>query len=231
MYSMKRRMVPVPRKCSAMSAIESSLTPRLTTMFTLTGRPGRAARRRCRPAPARPGSGRRSCAEHRVVERVEADRDAVEAGVAQRRPPCAVSSEPLVVSARSRRPSLAERLSIADQRLEVAPQQRLAAGQADLLDAAADEDPRQPRRSPRRSAARTRRGTGSRARTPRAACSRCSGSCSDRSPRSADPAAAVRECRGRCPSLLEGYRRSFQPCARRTASRGIRGAYRRSTSW
>ena len=37
MYSMKRTMCPVPRKRRAMSSTWVSLTPRLTTMFTLIG--------------------------------------------------------------------------------------------------------------------------------------------------------------------------------------------------
>jgi len=44
MYSMNRTMCPVPRKCRAMGRMESSFTPRLTTMLTLIGaRPASAA--------------------------------------------------------------------------------------------------------------------------------------------------------------------------------------------
>ena len=47
------------------------------------------------------------------------------------------SSEPLVVSVRSRSPSSRQHR---DQALDVPAQQRLAAGEADLRDAVADED-------------------------------------------------------------------------------------------
>ncbi len=43
MYSMNRRMWPLPRKCRASSTIWSSLTPRLTTALTFTFRPAAAA--------------------------------------------------------------------------------------------------------------------------------------------------------------------------------------------
>ena len=37
MYSIKRKTIPVPRKCLAMGRISWSLVPRLTTMLTLIG--------------------------------------------------------------------------------------------------------------------------------------------------------------------------------------------------
>ena len=43
MYSMKRSVWPVPRKCEAISRIECSFSPRLITAFTFTGSPAAAA--------------------------------------------------------------------------------------------------------------------------------------------------------------------------------------------
>src|SRR6476469_1210315 len=77
-----------------------------------------------------------------VVERVEADRDTVEAGVAERLGLCreqgAVGGQGEVGEAV--RP---QRREHRDERLEVAAEQRLAAGQADLGDACCQEQPRQ----------------------------------------------------------------------------------------
>ena len=82
-------------------------------------------------------------AERRVVERVEADGDALEPGGARGACAFCARSEPLVVSVRSsvgRAPAQHR-----DQLLDVAAQQRLAAGEADLLDAEAEEDAREAR--------------------------------------------------------------------------------------
>ena len=144
MYSMKRRMVPVPRNRSAMSAIESSLTPRWTTMFTLTGRPAAAAASmpsstRCtgkRTSFIRWNTSSSSESRLTVIRSRPAARSAVRLAGQHR----AVGGQRQVAQA-----VLAEAVEHADQRLDVAPQERLAAGHAELLDAAADEDPRHPR--------------------------------------------------------------------------------------
>ncbi len=76
--------------------------------------------------------------EDLLVERVEADRHAVEAGA---REPLALAPRarvPLVVSAISSMPSIGA--SIATRRVELAAQQRLAAGQADLAHALPRDD-------------------------------------------------------------------------------------------
>ena len=85
MYSMKRSTMPLWRKCRAIGTISCSLVPRLTTMLTLIG--------------ARPdGLGLLDAAQHvghrevdvvhasedGVVERIQADRHALQPGVLQR---------------------------------------------------------------------------------------------------------------------------------------------------
>ena len=120
------------------------VTPRLTTMSTLTG---------VRPAFGGGVDGAEDLVdrevdvvhrtERRVVQRVEADRDAVEPRRLQgprplRRQQRAVGGHGDVVEA----VDAGEHL---DQLLEVAAQQGLAAGQAHLLDAEADEQTREAR--------------------------------------------------------------------------------------
>ena len=75
------------------------------------------------------------------LQRVEADGDAAQPRVLQRLD-WAASRMPLVVSARSRTPALAGQA--ADERRQVAAQQRLAAGEAEAVDAEADEDADEP---------------------------------------------------------------------------------------
>ncbi len=77
------------------------------------------------------------CAKDLVVQRVEAHRYASEAGAGEIVRASRASSAPFVVSVRSTSPSAGQLL---DQHRQVAPDERLAAGDADLLHAAAHED-------------------------------------------------------------------------------------------
>ena len=100
MYSMKRSVCPCSRKNAAIGTIWSSFAPRLTTAFTFTGRPASCAA----VDPLEHAVDREvdvvQRAERRVVERVEADGDAVRPASASACAFCG-SSEPLVVSVRS----------------------------------------------------------------------------------------------------------------------------------
>ena len=128
----------VPRKWRASSTIPSSLTPRLTTALTFTGEPGLGRRL---DALEHPRDGEVDVvhrAEGRVVERVEADVDPVQAGVVQRGA-LRARSDAFVVSVRS---SAVDRREPGDEPLDLPAEERLAAGEADLLDAQADERPR-----------------------------------------------------------------------------------------
>ena len=177
MYSMKRSVSPRARGSSAASGtIWSSLTPRLTTQLTLTGSPAAAA-------ASIPSSTRLDGEvdvvhrpEGRVVERVEADRDPVEARVRERlglaRRAASRSSSASgrrraaasisISRSRSRRTSGSPPVS---RSFSTPSRRRNARDARDLLEveqlAAA-------------------RGSGSRGRRPPSACSRCSGSCSGR---------------------------------------------------
>jgi hypothetical protein len=165
--------VAASRKMRAIGTIASSFRPRLTTMFTFTGSPAAAARRFPSSTAAREVDVVHR-AEDLVVERVEADRDAPQPGVASAAP-SARAATPFVVSVRSSRRSPRAR----DQALEVAADERLAAGDPDLLDAVGDERAREPL-DLLEGEQLARRGSGSRARRPPSACSRRSGSCSGR---------------------------------------------------
>ena len=81
-------------------------------------------------------------AEHRVIERVEADGDPIEAGILE----CARFLAGQKRAVRRQREVLksADLRQHLDEALEVAAQERLAAGQTDLLDAQVDESARQP---------------------------------------------------------------------------------------
>ena len=136
MYSMKRSVWPVPRKCSASATMPASLTPRLTTAFTFTGRPAAAA-------ASMPSSTR--CdgevdvvqrAEDRVVDGVEAHGDAVEAGVRER---LRLLRQERAVR-RQRELEVRDLGELRDEPLDVAADERLAAGEADRADAEAGED-------------------------------------------------------------------------------------------
>ena len=104
---------------------------------------------------------------------------------------CLARSEPLVVKVTSAESSA----SSATRRSQVAAHQRLAAGEAQLVHAQADEDARQARDLLEAQDRLVRQEAVVRRRTPRAACSRCSGSCSGRSPRCAGRASRDRACR------------------------------------
>ena len=78
---------------------------------------------------------------------------------------------------------------------QVAADERLATGDAELLDAQADEDPRDPLDLLEGQHLVLREELRSRGRRPPWACSRCTGSCSDRSPRSAGRAWRGPSCR------------------------------------
>ncbi len=82
--------------------------------------------------------------------------------------------------------------SIATSRSMMLAQQRLAAGQADLLDAVRPEDPRQPRDFLERQQLGVRQERVIVAEDVLAACSRRSGNCSGRSPKSAGRASCAR---------------------------------------
>ena len=84
-------------------------------------------------------------AERLVVERVEADGDALEAGGDER---LGLLGQQRAVR-RQRHVEAAERGQALDQQLEVAAQQRLAARDPDLLDAVRDERAARAARSPR----------------------------------------------------------------------------------
>ena len=173
MYSISRRTWPVPRKCSAMSSTEPSFRPRFTTMLTLTGRPASAARVDALEHPLDREVDVVHRAEHRIVERVEADGHAAEAGVGEG---SRLPREERPVGRHGDVVDAVDRREHRDEPLEVAPQERLAAGEAELLRRRAARRSRPPGRSPRTSGAPTGAGTGSRARTPPWACSRRSGS-------------------------------------------------------
>ena len=176
MYSMKRSVCGVPRKCSASATMPSSFAPRLTTAFTLTRRPAAAA-------ASIPSS---TCcdgevdvvqrAEGGVVDRVEADGDAVEAGARER---LGLLRQQRAVR-RERELEAGNRVQQLDEVLDVAAHERLAAGDPHDAHAELGEDARRRARSPRSSAAPCARGRRGRGRRPPSACSRRSGSCSGR---------------------------------------------------
>ncbi len=135
MYSMNRTSAPRARANSIRSTSSSSLTPRMTTVSSL--RAGEERR------------GRVDAGEHAMelvvprqrleaigVQRVEADRQAMQAGVAQRarvrRQQHAVGRHRQIANGRAGGEAR-------DERREVAAQQRLAAGEPDLVHAEADE--------------------------------------------------------------------------------------------
>ena len=179
MYSIRRRTWPVPRKCSAMSRMLSSLSPRLTTMLTLTG-----------PSPARAAASMPSSTcgdreadvvhrgEHVVVERVEADRDPV----AARRRRAAARSAP---GARRSSSSPCRRCRSTRRRAWRPAGRGRDAGAARRRSGGACARRRRRTAAPaarslRTSGAGSGAGTGSRGRKPPSACSRRSGSCSGR---------------------------------------------------
>ena len=77
-------------------------------------------------------------AEDLVVERIEADRHARQAGGGER---LRLPRQERAVG-RQRQVDVSERCQLLDEHRQIAPDERLAARDADLLDAAADEDAR-----------------------------------------------------------------------------------------
>ena len=137
MYSMKRTMWPLPRKCRAIGTIDASFDAALDDHVDLerreAGRGGGVdafehARHRKVDVVHR--------AERRVVERIEADGDALEARGAQ---VARLLREQRAVGRQREVDVAADRGQLLDQALESPAQQRLAAGQPDLADAEADE--------------------------------------------------------------------------------------------
>ena len=178
MYSMKRRVCPVPRKWRAMLddavVVDAALDDRVDL------------HREARPSAAAsiPSSTRVDGevdvvhrAERRVVERVEADVDAVEPRVARAPRALRARSDAFVVSVEVEAVDRGEPL---DERLELASQERLAAREADLLDAERDEHARDPLELLEREELLAVHEAVAAARTPTSACSRRSGSCSGR---------------------------------------------------
>ena len=118
-----------------------SFTPRFTTMLILIGsRPAAAA-------ASMPSSTFATGKSASFIARKVASSSESRLTVTRFRPAffnacaCFASSEPLVVSVSS----TLERGEHLDQAVQVAAHQRLAAGEADLLHAQADEDAREPR--------------------------------------------------------------------------------------
>ena len=142
MNSMKRTIWPVPRNRRARSAIWWSFAPRCTTQLILIGEsPGRL---RCGD-PLEHARGAEVAAahapEHLFVVAVEAHRDPAQPGARERlgllREQIAVGREREIEQAGDRGESL-------DQARQLVAQQRLAARDADLLDAERNEQARQP---------------------------------------------------------------------------------------
>ena len=139
MNSMKRTAWPVPRKRRAMSRIDASFSPRLTTTLTFTGEPGL---RGC-VDPGEHARDREVDVVHRaedlVVERVEAHRDAREPGVRER---LRLLRQERGVRRQRDVESSSSAASMRDQQLEIAAEERLAAGDAELPHAEVDEHAR-----------------------------------------------------------------------------------------
>ena len=140
MYSMKRTMVPVPRKRSTRSSAVWSFLPRSMTALILIG---------SKPAPRAASipreHGREVAAaavhllEDLLVEAVEAHREALQAcGLELGR----VLGEPRAVGRERDVLDTLEARERGDDLDDVAPQQRLAAGEPDLLDAELREQAR-----------------------------------------------------------------------------------------
>ena len=180
MYSMKRTMWPVPRKCRAIVDDVAVVHAALDDHVDLDRRQPRFGRGvdGLEHAVDRE-SRRRSCARN-VASSSESRLTVIRFSPAalQRarflaRQQRAVRRQRDVV-----RPSIARQHR--HQPLEIAAQQRLAAGEPELLDALATKMPRQPRDLLERQQLVALRGTRNRGRRPPSACSTCSGSCSDR---------------------------------------------------
>ena len=138
-----------------------SLTPRLTTMLILIGASPAAAAASMPSSTRATGKSTSFIARNTVVvERVEADGDAL-AG-RRRAAPRALRGEQRAVGGQREVEAAGIAASICDQALEVAAHQRLAAGEADLLDAVAAKMRARRVDLLEASAARCAAGTGSR---------------------------------------------------------------------
>ena len=138
MNSMKRTVWPVPRKRRAMSRMEPSFRPRLTTTFTLTGSPAAAAA--SIPASTRATGKSTSFIARKTSSSSESRLTVIrgEAGVGK----CLrLLCEERGVRRQGDVESLVERGERGDEVLEIAAQQRLASGDPQLADAELDEDP------------------------------------------------------------------------------------------
>ena len=115
-------------------------------------------------------------AEYRVVERIQADGDAVQTGVFQGLG--FLLEQRAVGGEREIEPGFAGQQF--DQFFQLPAHQRFAAGDADFFDAVIAENPRPGGGSHRNSATGRAPETGSPGRTLPSACNRCSGNCSGR---------------------------------------------------
>ena len=106
MYSMKRTMCPLPRKCRAKSTIVWSLTPRCTTMLTFTGvSPARLPR--SMPSSTRATGKSTSFIARKTVSSSESRLTVTRSSPASfSSPAISASREPFVVSVRSFTPSI-----------------------------------------------------------------------------------------------------------------------------
>ena len=195
---------PLARAKRARSTRPWSLTPALDDRVELDRRQaGVARRRRCPPAPAPRARPCRSSPRN-TSSSSESRLTVTRCSPASRSARAlAASSVPLVVSARSLIPL--DRGQHGDQPFQVPAHQWLAAGEPHLGHAQGGRTAPTTRLiSSNDSSSRAGQERRGRGRTPRVACSTCSGSCSGRSPRPAGHGAVVRECRGWRPSLMTG---------------------------
>ena len=116
-------------------------------------------------------------AEDLGVERIEADGDAPESGVAQR---IYLLAEQVAVGGERQILDAGDAREHRHQRMDVPPHQRLAPGEPHLGHAEVNEQLREPRGLPRRRGWPSAGGSGNARRTPPRACSRCTGSCTGR---------------------------------------------------
>ena len=180
--SMMRSRYPCSRQNRSRSGASMSLTPRISTALTLTGRSPAAS--------AAPQAGEdvveavatRQLVEALAVEGVEGDVDACQPGLRERRgqlrQPDAVRRDRHLGRARERRRPR-------DEARQAGAQQRLPAGEPHLPYAQADRD----RHHAHDLVVGQQLRPGDPLAGPRQACSRCSAGCTGRSPRRAGPVA------------------------------------------
>ena len=172
MYSMNRTSAPTPLAYSISGTISSSLTPRITTVSSLSDVEARGGGRVDTRAAPRASSSIRVSARKRSrssVSRLTVMRWSPAA--AQRR---RLGAQQDAVGGQRQIGDRAPRREAFDEDRQIAPQQRLAAGNPHAVDAKRRKDVHERRRFPRTSA-------GSRAaatRSPAPACSNDTGGCS-----------------------------------------------------